>query len=266
MKRILVDSDLQVGSLWGLSPNPFLKTMPGQPEEKMSITPNAGQKYLLECWKAKIAALPPRIDACVLNGDMIDGMQWKQRGMEAMSTDIGDQLHNAEKLLMMQKSKVKKWYVIRGSDYHEKIEGVRAPDILAEYLGVGRSYDVLNLNVEGKIINFAHAIGTTAGFYLATPLNQQAMWGSLMGNSGKTPKADLIVRSHVHNYASLEFGKVKAITTPGWQLQTPYAREKNYYRWIPDIGSVILEVDSEGVTVRKLKYDHPIPSPTIKLA
>jgi len=191
-------------------------------------------------------------------------MQYRQYGTEAMSTDIMDQIENAETLLDMQRSKVKEWFVIHGTDYHEKVQGVHAPDIIAKHFGKSRSYDVLNLEVEGKTINFVHAIGVTAGFYSATPLNAQAMWGSMMGNAGKVPKADLIIRSHIQAWASLEFGKVRVITTPGWQLQTPYMREKNYYRWIPDIGSVILEVSPDEIVIRRLKYSHPM-TPSVKI-
>ena len=71
-KAILVVSDLHCGSIYGMLP-PDFATQDGAPK-----VPNAGQKYLWECWldlAKRVASLP--ILAVVVNGEIVKKEKWE---------------------------------------------------------------------------------------------------------------------------------------------------------------------------------------------
>jgi hypothetical protein len=51
---------------------------------------------------------------------------------------------------------------------------------------------VLDLDVDGVIINFAHGIPVASGFYRATAGDQEAIWPALTGKDGKAPSRLLL--------------------------------------------------------------------------
>jgi hypothetical protein len=126
----------------------------------------------------------------------------------------------------------------------------------------------LDLEVDGIILNFLHAISVSQGLYRATALDREGVWSAIAGKEGKAPKADVVVRSHVHYFDHLEYPTKHILVTPCWQLQTRYMRKHSAYRMIPDIGAVILELDPDAkraredpITVRKILYPLPVLEP-----
>lgn len=158
------------------------------------------------------------------------------------------------------------------TEYHEGKAGremeVLAKNIGAEQyygLGTGRfSREVLDLEINGVIINAAHHISPTAGFYRATASDREGQWSALAGKEGKSPKADVCVRSHVHYFVHVEHASKHIVVTPCWQLQTRFMRKNSVYRMLPDIGAMWLEVypaakarREDPIVVRKRLYDLP---------
>jgi hypothetical protein len=79
------------------------------------------------------------------------------------------------------------------------------------------------------------------------------------------PKADLIIRSHVHNFQHAEHASKQGIVTPCWQLQTSFMRKNSTYRMLPDIGGVFIEIDGKQKErgrppCRILKELYPLPA------
>jgi hypothetical protein len=109
IKRILVISDLHIGSIYGLLPPKFITS------DEREISQNVGQKYLWECWK-HMAGNVGKVDALIVNGDTIDGEQRKQRGTELCLTRMEDQSEAAVMALqyLIKAAGIPKTYIISG--------------------------------------------------------------------------------------------------------------------------------------------------------
>jgi hypothetical protein len=165
-----------------------------------------------------------------------------------------------------------KWYFTQGTEYHDQKAG-REVEILAQNLGGQKyagdgigvySHEVLNLDIEGVLINAAHHISSTTGLYRAVAIDREALWSAIAGKDGKALKADVVVRSHVHYCVHVEHPSKHAIITPCWQVQTRFMRRSSVYRSLPDIGAVVLEIDGKAKRrgedpVRFFKILYPLP-------
>lgn len=266
MIRVLFVNDLHAGHEVGLWPDRGLPMPDGR-----ELPLNAGQQYLLKCWKHLQQTAKDEIhpDILVVNGDLVDGEQRKSYGAEAATTIIPAQMKAAVKLLEPLVALVKEVFVCRGTPFHDGTRGMIAEGV-AESLGaVGpnpewHSWSLLDLNIQGVILNVQHSISVATGFYRATPLDREGMWSALAGKEGKAPKADAVIRAHAHVYVHVEHPSKHIVLSPAWQLQTEYMRRYSAYRMIPDIGAVVLEIDPKAkerredpVTVRKVLYDLP---------
>jgi hypothetical protein len=267
---VLVVSDLHCGSIYGMLPPGF------QTSDGKTLGQNPGQAYLWKCWQFlcdRVAKLP--VAAVVVNGDVIDGRQQAQRGTELALPMIEDQSAAAEAALAHLKAALgsrPKFYFTQGTEYHDAKAG-REVEVVARALsatpysglGTGRyCREVLDLEIDGVVCNFAHGISVSGGLYRATSPDREAVWSALAGKEGKMPRADALVRSHAHYFVHVEHQTKHAVICPAWQLQTRFMRKNSVYRMIPDIGAILLWIDGEakrrredGVFVEKILFDLP---------
>lgn len=254
MKRGAVVSDIHAGSIYGLLP-PKFKTF-----DAVERPQNSGQEYLWACWldfAERVQVWEP--DFLIVNGDVVDGPQRKNQGAELSLAAPQDQVRAAIETLQVLKASVPsqcKWYFTQGTPYHVGDFGGHE-EAVAEALG-GEQYwslgtgthcrEVLWLNMDGVIIEAAHHISSGTGFYRLTALDREGQWSAIAGKDETkgVVKADLLIRSHVHNFARGEHASKDMFTTPCWQLQTRYARKHSVHRLHPDIGGVLLEIDGNA--------------------
>lgn len=270
--RVLVVSDIHVGSIFGLLPPGFVRS------DNATVSLNPGQEHLWGCWD-DLRQRVRDVDVVVVNGDVIDGPQPAQRGTELSLPILGDQAEAAiETLRLLKKSTgTAPWYFIQGTEYHDCRAGRSAEEVARALdatpytgLGTGRySREVLDLDIDGVVINFAHGISVATGFYRATPADREGIWSALAGKDGKMHKADAVVRSHAHSFVHVEHASKHIVISPCWQLQTRYQRKNSVYRMIPDIGAMVLEVTPDAkrqgfdpVHVQKILYPLPAVKPT----
>lgn len=270
-KKILVVSDLHCGSIFGMLP-PNFETSDG------TIRPqNAGQKHLWSCWNATVDyANKVGIDVIVVNGDVVDGTQRAQHGTELSLPLLFDQKGAAIDTLRPI-STLAPMYFVKGTEYHDSKAGAEveavAEDLHAvRYDGIGQgkfAKDILDLEVEDVVVNFAHGISVAAGFYRATAHDREGIWSALAGKDGKMPKADAVVRSHAHFFIHVEHASKHIVGSPCWQLQTGYMRKNSAYRMLPDIGALIIHVDGQAkkdgrdpIWIEKLLFPLPEVKPT----
>jgi hypothetical protein len=253
MKKVLVVSDLHVGSIYANWPEDLPIKGGGY------WTLSGQQKHLSMAWEAfteKVEELKP--DILVMNGDMIDGANYRSDGIPAVTTDFADQVKAAERLIRPIRDVVKEAYLIRGTEYHDSkngqfIEMLGAALQVVPFREEQYSNWILNLNVDGVILNFCHHISVMTGLYRATAPDREGIWSALAGKS-KAPDADCVVRSHVHIYCHVEHSKKHILITPCWQMQTDYMIKKSYYRMFPEIGSILIYVDGD----KKREGEDPI--------
>lgn len=253
MKRIVVVSDLHAGSMYGMLP-PGFRTFEGVQRPQ-----NPGQVYLWQCWLDFVGrALKFKPDAVIVNGDLVDGSQRANRGSELALPAWKDQRDAAIGVLkeLKKRASAAKWYFTQGTPYHVGNFGAAEEDIAAalggeEYFSVGTGKlcrETLWLETEGVIIEAAHHISVSTGFYRLTALDREMQWSAISGKDSTkgVPKADLIVRSHVHYFSLGEHASKIGVTTPCWQLQTRYMRKHSVHRLHPDVGGLLIEIDGEA--------------------
>lgn len=209
------------------------------------------------------------VDGVVVLGDVVEGKQPKSRCSELCLPLVVDQEEAAKQILapLIKKTNCKVYFV-KGTFYHDDEMG-RSVDNVAgalrgtQYEGLGAGHyakEVLDLDVDGTTFDFSHGISVSGGLYRAVAIDREALWSAIAGKTGKAPKADVIVRAHAHYFVHVEHVSKHAVILPAWQLQTSYMRKNSRYRMIPDIGSVVFEVDStkeDAVSVHKRVYDLP---------
>lgn len=259
-KRILVLSDLHCGSIYGLI-HPKFTTADGN-----RVSLNTGQQALWARWTELADLLAStKIDAVVLNGDVIDGHQRAQRGTELSLPMLQDQAACAVEVIQefLRRARIRraKIYGVQGTEYHDGKAAEQAEFVY--YMlgcevypgrGTGRwSHEVLDLDVDGININFAHGISVSSGIYRSTAIDREVLFASLAAKEGRG-SVDVVVRSHAHYFVHVEFANRHAIITPCWQLQTRYMRKRSVYRMIPDIGAIVLCVDGGRRQIAIQKY------------
>ena len=124
-RRILVVSDLHVGSTVGLWPGRHRIEGGGTYEA------NKFQRWLYRCWRDLIDSVDDS-PILVINGDIIQGLN--HRDGQLISSNISDQTAAAQTLLQPLVAKCSRLLVIRGTEWHE---GKASEDVelLAKSLG-----------------------------------------------------------------------------------------------------------------------------------
>ena len=271
---VFVVSDVHAGSIFGLWP-PDFKLADGSVYRL-----NKGQDYLWKCWLHLRDRLTVAIDtksinpaAVVFLGDGIDGRQEAQRATEAVTVRLSDQKEAfvAAMQCLLEPFKGLPVYGIAGTEYHDQRSADTLEDALKDlnaesYEGIGSGrycHEILDLDVFGKVINFSHHIPALTGLYRATAIDREAIWSALAGEEGKSPKADVLVRGHVHYFVHVEHESKHGVIVPAWQLQTRFMRKRSVYRMLPNLGAVIIRVFKEEAwhddKIQIYKFIYPLP-------
>jgi hypothetical protein len=219
-KRLVVISDLHCGHRVGLT----------TPEHQWPTGEGASHawkkfgKIQKECWQwfsREIKALKP-INILVANGDLIDGRGQRSGGTELLLPDRQEQADMAADILGM--TEAKEIIIVRGTPYHVG-EEESWEDVVARRLEckVGdHEWITIKYGKEETTFDFKHHIGgSQIPHGRATAIKKDELWNVLWAEAGYQPKADWIIRSHVHYYESntrFAGGRRKvAIITPALQ-------------------------------------------------
>ena len=188
-KKVVAIGDLHCGSRVGLTPPKWQLTKPDKYTEIRE-----------ECWQLyteMIDAEKP-IDVLLVNGDAIDGPGARQGGTDVLTTDPAEQIDIAEEAIRYAEAK----HVVMtyGTFYHTGVdtdwESVLARHVKAEKISAEEHVDI-----NGLIINMKHTIGRSSIPHgRATPIARDRLWNLLWNERGQCPKADVILRSHVHYF------------------------------------------------------------------
>ena len=218
-KRLVVISDFHCGHVVGLTPPDW--------HEKPPASPGKGRKRRrgrtrfsaaqIEMWQQYLSwrdMLCP-IDALVLNGDAVEGKGKRSGGTEMITTDRTEQTDmaaecvdawNAPKIIMTY-----------GTPSHTG-EDEDWEDVVADKVGAGKIGGHEWIDINGVVFDFKHKIGSSGiphGRH--TAIARENLWNLLWAEREESPRADVIVRSHVH-YHNGAFGTDwLGMTTPALQ-------------------------------------------------
>ena len=242
---------------------------------------NRAQNYLIDCFDHLGETLPRHIDSLFLVGDMMEGMNFFDKGIELSEVDENWQVRGAEELLRPIVERVghtqngnKSIIGVAGSKYHGRKEGM-----LIRMLGgqpKGRHYAPFWREFQFKdnprvLFDLAHAQGYFLR-YKSTPMAREI--GFKYERQGRIrgvlPDEVVIIRAHVHQYGEWVERGATVVTLPAFKVQDDFAKGgRTPNRTIPDtLGAVGFKVynepvDGKSVHVIPYLYDHPDDEPEV---
>ena len=209
-KRVLVLSDFHSGHVLGLT-HPSYDYTTGH---KTQTAHYQVRRTIWEWYKDKVKRLKP--DIVIFNGDAIDGKGEKSGGTELLTLDRDEQCEMAIAALQAIPRRPK-LFMSYGTPYHSGInedwEDIIAREMEAEKIGAEDTVDV-----NGLLINYRHHIGRSSiphGRH--TAVAKEKLWNAIWAERGEYPRADVIVRSHVHYYNYAGGPSWLGMTTPALQ-------------------------------------------------
>jgi hypothetical protein len=239
LENVGIVGDLHCGSRFGLLPPSYWNE---HTEEN--------QKWLWKQWRALIKMWPP-LDLLVLNGDLIDGTQHRSDGVTLVSTSLGVQTDIAIECLRNLVARAKKVVRTQGTAYHESFHGPL--EKLDEVFSIKKPKTQLRCTVRdiplsgNCTLNVKHKPEGEGTLYRLTSVDREGLWATAAEVVHNLPKADIVVRSHLHSWAHGESMGKDIWGIPGFALQSPYELQKKYYRWQPSIGALLIQHHKLGL-------------------
>jgi hypothetical protein len=165
---------------------------------------NDGQKYLNEIIAYALDGLPDEIDHLILDGDMVEGPQKKDRGLELMETNLNNQARAAVAAVKPFADRAKEITVVSGTAYHTGLGGTYE-DMMGERLGAkafGAGFVTpwyKEAHSSGVYYDVAHKQSYTKA-RKGSPLERELsyMYERLARKGAEIPKYIIMARAHVH--------------------------------------------------------------------
>jgi hypothetical protein len=246
-------NDIHVCSQYGLYPEKGWKDRYGS-----TLLPNDGQKYLNK--KLNMYAKEcreNRISNILCPGDVAIGNNPRERGKYVMNIELTEQAKVAAKVIVdfcEKVSTIESVWFWAGTGYHGSvdlsIESEVSKLLKADYgidTGFGGEYSYLDLEYKGykKRIWITHT-APDASMYPEQAMGKDMMLYQEAVAQGKLLPVDMIIRAHKHSFIEVHKPSIRALQLPCWQFAVPYDGVlKNFGRWQPDIGSVIMLFDEK---------------------
>jgi len=242
-KKILIIGDMHIGSNFSLMPAE-VQTLKTERENSQLVKASPIQLKILDKWREMIDN-EGKVDALVVNGDIVDGYNRKSNGIGNWVTDMSVQLKVAQSLI--KEIHYKKLYGTQGSLYHTN-ENISVDKLVIEGLGGTFGYD-LALKCDSVRMHFSHKVGVSGSTwqYRTSPIAREMVLNEL--NSADFDKFHIIARSHAHYYVAVQFGRSLGLICPCWKARDEFVKLMGL-SFNPSIGYVVLEIDGSNYTWR----------------
>jgi hypothetical protein len=216
-KTLLALGDLHIGSEGSIMTDE-VNTEDCNEGRNRRYFPNLTQKKILEKWYEMVDEVP-RPDILLLNGDLVDGKNYKEYGMGCWTTDVTLQAQVLAELVKMLKPG--KIVVTSGSPYHSD----RNPNmdrIAAGMCGGVFKGGYASINVNGKRIYAQHKISVSKSSwqYRSTPLGRALVLAAL--SEKEMGHYDLVLKSHAHYFCYCGFSNSLGMILPCWKAFDPF--------------------------------------------
>lgn len=236
-KRLLIFSDPHSGHEFGLTP-PKLWGNGDNPK---------AFEFRRALWgfaTKAVESLKP-IDVVFGNGDLIDGKGEKSGGNEQIVMDRLKQVHMIKEFIdMTEASQVRLFY---GTRYHvgkdEDFESVLVHSLACKDVRIqGHGF----IDINGCTFDVKHKVGSSAIPHgRMTALARARLWNAIWAaEHDRQPKADIIIRSHVHYFTYCGGANWMALTTPALCYNTSYGIRE--CEGLVDVGMVVFDIDENG--------------------
>jgi len=256
--RIAIINDLHVGSQFALVPEGGWTDHYGT-----TIIPNEGQVKLSE-YLDQFAEVcrEQQVTMLWIPGDVTAGQNPREAGKFIYNIELDEQKRMAAQViaeLVEMVPSIERIWIWKGTGYHGSRDtgielgvatvlradhGMNGMDgrPLAEYKG---EYSLIKLVYEEYVKNILithHA--SNAYMYPEQAMGKDMLLYQEAMAQGKLPPVDMIIRAHKHSFIEVHKPSIRSLQLPCWQFFVPYDNAmKNYGRWQPDIGGVIMLFD-----------------------
>ena len=228
MKRVLVVGDLHCGSVVGLTPKAYRFRNKGIGRTKRDkyhkIQDQTDEEYL-----RLLDSIGP-VDVALYLGDGIDGTGFRSGGTELITSDREEQSDMCVMCLDEIRKRAKKNYKIvgvYGTGYHTG-DSEDWENVIADRAGFEKIGSHEWAEVEGVVFDIKHHIGSSSiphGRH--TAISKDAYWNRLWAEQESQPKADVILRGHVHYFSYCGNSEFLAMTIPALQaMGTKYGSRR----------------------------------------
>lgn len=235
MKKILSISDIHGGSRGAPVANGYIQTVPSG--------------ILYEQWCNMVDNVQD-IDICIINGDLIEGLNKKKHGLGTYTTDFMEQSDIVVELLKMIKAR--EFVFSLGSGYHVTSEGINIEHMISKFVNGKWVGEHGFLNVENVKIHLRHWTN-----FSSIPYNRfNAMQKDAAVDRLNNIEVDLYLRAHTHHYGFSGTKHSTSITSPSWKVLDEYMSAKSSD--IPDNGYVVINVDDKSYSWNPYIFTVPI--------
>ncbi len=240
-KRVVNIADLHCGHEFGLTPPAWQYKVDGHPR-----IAKAGkfQRALWGFGTESLDDLKP-IDVLIVNGDAIDGKGDKSGGIEQITTDRLEQCEMAAEFINYAEAKQVR--ILHGTRYHvgrdEDFEAALVDKITCKDTTVqGHGF----FDINGCIFDVKHKIGSsTIPHGRHTAIGKAHLWNIVWNvEHERQPKANVIIRSHVHYFSYAGGRDWVGMTSPALSYGTSYGIRE--CEGVVDIGLLVFDVDKHG--------------------
>jgi len=220
-KRVVVISDFHCGHAVGLTHPDF---NPKYSDGSRAAEASVMRSVYWSLYAGTLGELKP-IDVLVVNGDCIDGKGEASGGTELLTANRNEQVEMATAAIL--EAEAKTIVMAYGTAYHtgksEDFEDQIARAVNAAKIG---SHDWIDVN--GLVFDYKHHIaGSQIPHGRHTAAARDRLWNLMWSEFGEYPKADVIVRSHVHYFDYVGGSNWVALTTPALQgYGTKYGKRR----------------------------------------
>jgi hypothetical protein len=262
--NIVVISDTHIGSGVALChPDGFER------DEGGTYMPSKSQLTLWEMWREFWDEWVPKVTLgepykVVHVGDVIDGAH--HGSVQPVTNNLVDQGAHAEKILRpVVELCGGRYYQLRGTEAHSG-KSAQQEELVAKNIRAirekgmpRRARDELWMRVGGErggLVHFMHHVGTTSSsaYESSAPMRELTEAFVEAGRWGDEPPR-VVVRAHRHRHLQIripsEKGDAIVVTTPAWQMKTPFtfkiagARQSQ-----PQIGGIIVRYHKGELYIR----------------
>jgi len=245
--RIVVVSDMHVGSIYGLAPPTSV------PHDKQSPF----ILWVYEQWQ-KFCRMFSNPDYLLLLGDLADGAQVKILGSDALTTNLDDQEAMAVDLLQPLLGGSTKIYGINGSGYHGgEGQATNLDRRVTEKLGGEFKNSVFEFDIGLERIQICHGGIGVALVNPSTYIQREIRLAKEDAQKRKAKCPTMIVRGHQHRmYSIQDDGGIWGILNGCWQSTTPFAFKRSA-NISPNIGATIIDIEDGIAKIYRVEF--PIP-------
>jgi hypothetical protein len=226
-KRVVVWGDRHHGHAFALTPPDFQMKTVGSPSSSLIRRQNKCAAFQEEMWNwisKEIESLKP-VDVLLDLGDCIDGSGQKTGGSEQVHSDKNVQVQMAiETMKMVGANDV---VMVYGSKYHvaDADGSSDYEDQIAQAMGIRKIGAHEWVDVNSLVFDMHHKVGRSSiPHSRGTSIARAWLWSALWSEMKMAPRADIILRAHVHYpfFVGDPLVPYLALTVPALQWSTKF--------------------------------------------